>query len=60
MAECVHHWRQEIGDIHAPFQCIHCGESKVIETDFYRLFEARTGRPFDRVEGATAAGSAAA
>ena len=51
MADCVHHWRQPIGDVHAPFVCKHCGESKVMETDFYKLYEARTGKPWDRPEG---------
>ena len=44
---------QAFGDIHAPFNCIHCGETKVMETDFYKLFEARSGRPWDRPESQT-------
>ena len=48
MTTCTHHWRQTLGDIHAPLSCIRCGEAKVMETDFYKLFEARTGRPWDR------------
>ena len=50
MSDCVHHWRQEAGDIHAPFTCIRCGEVKELETDFYKLYEARTGRPWARNE----------
>jgi len=53
MTTCMHHWRQAFGDIHAPFNCIHCGETKVMETDFYELFEARSGRPWDRPESQT-------
>lgn len=53
METCVHHWKQEAGDIHAPFVCKRCGEAKVMETDFYRLYEARFGRPWDRTEPST-------
>ena len=50
MSSCVHHWRQETGNLKAPFVCIHCGESRVMETDFYALFEARHGAPFNKLE----------
>ncbi len=60
MAACVHHWKQEVGDIHAPFECKNCGEVKVIETDFYKLFEARNGRPWDRQETHSTKGTAIA
>jgi len=50
MSICVHHWRQEAGAIHSPFVCKHCGESKEMETDFYKLYEATRGKPFDRNE----------
>jgi hypothetical protein len=48
MSICVHHWRQEAGALHSPFVCKHCGESKGMETDFYKLYE----KPFDRNEDA--------
>ena len=50
MSDCVHHWKQEAGNLHAPFVCKRCGEEKVMETDFYKLYEAHYGRPFDRNE----------
>ena len=50
MATCVHHWKQEIGDIRAPFVCKRCGEAKVMETDFYKLYESHYGKPFERNE----------
>jgi hypothetical protein len=50
MATCVHHWKQDAGDLRAPFVCKRCGEVKVMETDFYKLYEAHYGRPFERSE----------
>ena len=50
MSDCVHHWRQEVGNLRAPFECIRCGEVRVMETDFYRLYEARRGKPWDRFD----------
>lgn len=58
MSDCIHHWRQEVGDVHAPFECVNCGEVKVLETDFYKLFEARTGRPWARNEERPASATA--
>ena len=46
MSDCIHHWRQEAGDVEAPFRCINCGDVKAMETDFYKLFESRKGRPW--------------
>ena len=54
MSDCIHHWRQNVGGIHAPFTCINCGDVKELETDFYKLFEARTGKPWARSEDRTA------
>lgn len=49
MDNCVHHWKQE-GGIRAPFVCKRCGAEKVMETDFYALYEAHYGKPFDKNE----------
>lgn len=51
MATCTRHWRRAFGDIHASFSYIHRGETKVMETDLYKLFETRIGRPWDRSNG---------
>jgi len=48
MTTYTHYLRQTFGDIDAPFSCFRCGETEVIETDFYTLNEAFTGRPWDR------------
>jgi hypothetical protein len=37
--------------MHAPFTSIHCGESKVMETDFYKIFDERGGRTWDKLDG---------
>jgi hypothetical protein len=36
--------------MHAPFTCILCGESKVMETDFYKMFDERGGRTWDKLD----------
>jgi hypothetical protein len=50
MPECTHHWRQGTESIHAPFVCVRCGESRQMETDYYRMrdaqAEAKGGRRF--------------
>lgn len=50
MDTCTHHWKQEDGNLHAPFVCKRCGAVKQMETDFYRLYEARYGKPWSKAE----------
>ena len=57
MSHCIHHWRQDAGDEQAPFTCTNCGEVKELETDFYKLVEARKGRPWPRTQDRNATSS---
>ena len=37
---CTHHWRQA-GNLSSPFECVRCGESKMMETSFEDIQERK-------------------